>query len=76
MSSYSAASKFLKPRTKTDNMATAAYDNWVEPYLSPEVAPAPLQGAAWVLGKDYLLPQGTCPTKREFGEFVIILFLY
>ena len=63
MSGYSAN---LRPRSKTTNMATASYDNWVEPELCPEVAPSQFKGTAWLLGKQYLLPQGTrtCITKK------------
>ena len=61
MAGYSAYSSYQRIRSKTANtepMATAAYDNWVEPSLFPEVAPPPMKGTAWLLGKQYLLPQG------------------
>ena len=61
MAGYSAHSSYLRLRSKTagvEAMATAAYDNWVEPMLFPEVAPPPMKGTAWLLGKQYILPQG------------------
>ena len=50
----------LIPRLQTDNMA---YESWVEAECQPEIAPEPLKGEVWLLGRKYVLPQGITNNK-------------
>lgn len=54
-------------------MATASYDNWVEPDLFPEVAPLPLTGSTWILGRHYILPQGESGSLTSRDRLSVLL---